>query len=113
MKPWFRVTYAVVQSGSSTTRSACGMNRSSLVPCVRPMEGAARAAAVVARKVRRFMDAAPLQDDNLYTHLPAESGYRPCLARRRRPTWRVAYPETSGFQVCQRRLTQTRGHQFV
>jgi hypothetical protein len=34
-----------------------------------------------------------------YKHLPVESGYRRCLARRRLPTRRTVHPETFSFRV--------------
>src|SRR5271165_2842620 len=58
MKPWLRVTYAVVQIGSRIVTSDCGMNFSRPVPAALTMDGAAIGAARAAepaRNVRRFM----------------------------------------------------------
>src|SRR5437868_3584213 len=45
MKAWLRVTVAVVQIGSTTARSACGTNFSTLLSAARPICGAGKASA--------------------------------------------------------------------
>src|SRR5271165_3470829 len=91
MKPWLRVTSAVVQTGSSDARSDCGTKVSVVASAARTIAGAASTAAAppnaAFRTVLRFIPSTPATERDV-SAVPVH----PAIGRSRNEfAWRGAY----------------------